>query len=300
MSVRSMATAFIAAWIVAAGAVVAGTPQPAAGGPVDLARRGLRAYEAAIELAEREPEEADRRLREARAAWRAVLGAGQGAGQGTGQATAELHRAIGTASLQLDEPGRAILAFRRAERLAPNDRRIRESLRAARDRVGVRVEPSLERRAASVLLFWRGWIDRVAMLWGAAALWGLGWLAFAVRGRLGTRDRAATAVGVIGLAVSALAGGSLAVERWYELARGDAVIVDAPAPAFRGPSEAVYDRAFAEPLPAGMELRVIERRGGWAQIELRDGRRGWVRLETFEPVRPRPAFGTATGAQPPD
>ena len=246
-----------------------------------LIERGLRAYERALEDATADPRATDANLREARAAWIAARDAGAD--------TAELHRAIGTVSLQLGDAGRAVLALRRAERLDPDDPRIRESLDAAQRRVGARVEPSFERRAAAALLFWRDLIERRTLLWIAAGLWGLGWVLLAGLPIAGRRAAKPLAVGSASLlALSILAGGSLAGAWWYESAGRDAVVVGSAAPAFRGPSAGVYDRAFQQPLPPGTEVRVIERRdgpgGGWWQVELRDGRRAWVRADAIETV----------------
>jgi len=41
---------------------------------------------------------------------------------------------------------------------------------------------------------------------------------------------------------------------------------------------------FAEPLPAGSELRVEETREAWARVRLADGSEGWLAAGSLEPV----------------
>ena len=43
-----------------------------------------------------------------------------------------------------------------------------------------------------------------------------------------------------------------------------------------GPA-ALYDAAFKEPLRAGLEVAIVESRGAWTKIRLRDGREAWLR-----------------------
>jgi hypothetical protein len=43
-----------------------------------------------------------------------------------------------------------------------------------------------------------------------------------------------------------------------------------------------YEPQYSQPLHEGVEFTVIEQRGGWLEIELPDGGRGWVRQQDAE------------------
>lgn len=237
------------------------------------AERGIEAYARAIELAETDRSASNAGLREAIAAWTAALD--------EGEETAELHRAIGTAAMQLGETGRAVLSFRRAERLNPTDQRVRESLAAARSRVGVFTDTSLERRAAAVILFWRGHVARSDLLWIGALCWSLAWVALASRA-LGLRGSVPPAV--VLLAVSLLSFASLGLDELSRRTERAAVVTAAEATGYRGPSATIYEKAFDRPLVEGVEVTIRQVRDGWAEVDLSDGRSVWIRREFIEPV----------------
>ena len=45
---------------------------------------------------------------------------------------------------------------------------------------------------------------------------------------------------------------------------------------------------LAQPLPAGAEVTVLERRDDWTRVALADGTRGWLRDSAMDTVRLRP------------
>ena len=51
---------------------------------------------------------------------------------------------------------------------------------------------------------------------------------------------------------------------------------------------------FREPLPAGTEVRVLERREGWARVAFADGREAWLKQTAIEAVLPEPSIVSAT------
>ncbi len=54
----------------------------------------------------------------------------------------------------------------------------------------------------------------------------------------------------------------------------DAVIVEAAV--LRAADHASAPAALATPLPAGIEVAVVERRGGWSRVTVPDGTTGWL------------------------
>jgi hypothetical protein len=88
----------------------------------------------------------------------------------------------------------------------------------------------------------------------------------------------------ITLALAVVMGGSLAAEAvtLYRVMPG--VIIDASVIARKGNSDA-YAPSFTEPLHAGTEFVMIEKREGWYYIRLADDRTCWVPEKSVGLVR---------------
>ena len=196
----------------------------------------------------------------AAAAYAAVIEAGAN--------SAALQRNLGNALFAAGELGEAMVAYRRAERIDPSDRRVREALAVARGRVRTAVEEGTRSRAEGALLWWRGGVPRAWLAWGGLAGWSVIWLGLLWKARGGPVVVAAGAlVAFVGI-------GSLAAE-WALSGRGEVVVVEDGVVARTGPDEAVYDAAFNEAVREGVEGVVIERREGWSRVRLRSGQEGW-------------------------
>ena len=85
---------------------------------------------------------------------------------------ADLHYNHANALALSGQPGRAVAAYLRAQRLRPHDRDIAAGLSAVRAQTSTLVTNSTSVRVTQVLTFWRGIISRNILLWGAI----LGWL----------------------------------------------------------------------------------------------------------------------------
>ncbi len=254
---------------------------PAAGGPDDdlaLHRQALEAYERAVEAP---PESTVRRtaLRDAVAAWTTLIEGRLAAGEGV---SADLYRGLGNAHLLAGDVGRAVLAYRRAERLDPRDPRVRSSLTYARSLVGTAAPEGGQALAEDALLWWRGLVPRPWILALGLAASGAFWILAALRVARLRRVGTGWLVGAAALAILPL--GSLALEEALGAASGHAVIVGGPADAYNGPNAAVYPRTFEQPLAPGVEARVLEERGEWVRLRLRSGGETWVRAEAVERV----------------
>jgi hypothetical protein len=66
--------------------------------------------------------------------------------------------------------------------------------------------------------------------------------------------------------------------------RRPGVIVAEEVVARKGDSE-TYEPSFQEPLHAGTEWTLVERRGDWFHVELPDSRRCWLPADSVELVR---------------
>jgi len=186
----------------------------------------------------------------------------------------KLYYNLGNAYFLKEDIGRAILNYRRAERLDNADTNIQKNLAFARSRRIDTVDVRTEERILEMLFFWHYdfsiktkflvmcicfaivCISATMMLWRGksaprvvtAAICGLLTVSFLVSVVLETRSRANTICGVI------TAGQVVARQ-------GD------------GPN---YPESFKDPLHAGTEFNLLERRSGWFHVRLSDNSDGWI------------------------
>jgi hypothetical protein len=188
---------------------------------------------------------------------------------------AALHANLGTTRWLLGERGRALAAWLRAERAAPNDVAVRANLALARTARVDRLDGD-EGRGLLARLAVRT-PDPAAV---AAFLmpWTALWLALALRPRAAPRALAAAAVLC---AVGAAAGGTLLATRAAEVEASRAVVVAPSAPARPGPERALRP-AFE--LHEGAEVRVLEARGDAVRVRLPNGLEGWLDASAVERV----------------
>jgi hypothetical protein len=191
---------------------------------------------------------------------------------------AKLYYNLANAYLLKEDLGRAILNYRRAEKLDHSDLNIQKNLTFARARRVDHVETSTQRRVLTTLFFWHYdfslgtkfllasvcfaalcavltlvvWRGRGSVTVVSAVLLGVLWAAFLTSTFVQTRRQAATHPGVI-TALEVVAR------------QGD------------GPN---YPPSFKDPLHAGMEFELIEHRPGWYHIELSDGADAWIPQDT--------------------
>jgi hypothetical protein len=248
--------------------------------PRDLAERAAELINESERLRAEQPEESDRLLDEATRIYQRLS-------DDRSVRSAELERSLGASLLMLGETGRGVLHLRRAERLDPTDRATRESLAYARDQVRSGVTPSVGSRVRAAALWWRGHVPRRVVLGGALASWVLAW-SIAIGRRVRGWRGGGVVIGTL-LGITVAGGGLLGSEFWLDRVSREAVLVEDGVLARNGPSEAVYPPTFTEPMRAGVELRVLERREGWARVELGNGQETWVPADAVEMVTPRPS-----------
>lgn len=201
---------------------------------------------------------------EAIARWRAIL-------DEHGIRSAKLYADIGNAYFLSGDIGRALVSYRRGQRLDAADPAIRAGLEAARKQSGsaAALPTSWQERALS----WSAYVPRREVLWGAALAWLSGWLLLLSRiNGVATPRRLGPTLIVLGL----LLASPLVVSEWLAHSIKDGVITASKAPAYNGPSDAVYQPTFKDGLPPGTEMRLLERRTGWVHVRLSDGRDTWV------------------------
>lgn len=181
----------------------------------------------------------------------------------------------GNAYLRAGQVGRAIAAYRQAQRFRPRDPYLAANLEQALERAG-QAEPSPS--IWDQILFWRNWLGyrevfvamvtmaTVTFLFAAAAvLWpergGLVWFC----------RRAALVPGALTVLLVAVAAYD-----WYRFAGTSHGVVTAAEVVARKGSGETYQPAFTKPLGEGTEFQVVDRRGDWLLIQLPSGPEGWI------------------------
>lgn len=198
----------------------------------------------------------------------------------SGVRNAGLYYNLANAYLLKDDIGRAILNYRRAERLDRSDLNIKKNLTFARGRRVDRVETAAPKRVLETLFFWHYDLSlhtrfllaclgfASLCLCGTAMIWRGRGLASAAVGAL-------SAVLVLSLLVSIL------VEMRRQSGERFGVIVVAAVEARQGDGPN-YPPSFKDFLHAGTEFDLIEQRPGWLHIRLSDDADAWVPEDAAE------------------
>ena len=208
----------------------------------------------------------ENRLPDAIAGWESLVAEGQN--------QPETLFNLGNAYYRNGNLGKAILAYRRAQRLAPRDPDIRANLGFAAQSAGIEL-PARKPLATLLLDFSRAeWLGFGAvcfwLLAGALAVW-IAW----PRARFAVRPAAAVLSALLLLALAGL-GLHRNLERVPE-----GVVMSTGQKVLSSPLET------ATPLlavPEGAIVRMRESRGNWIEVELGETR-GWLPAAALAPVR---------------
>jgi tetratricopeptide (TPR) repeat protein len=188
----------------------------------------------------------------------------------------KLYYNIGNVYFRLGEPGKAILNYRKAERLIPGDLNLQQNLMYARSRCVDKIDPKPRTRVLQTLFFYHYDLSPLTRTVLFVVFFGCIWVCAALHLFFGRRWL--KGVGLVFGVLSLLLAGSLAVEATLQSGPGSGVVLAKEVVARKGDS-ATYEPSFKEPLHAGTEFILIEVRKDWYQIELPDGRRCWIPLE---------------------
>ncbi|MDA1313057.1 MAG: hypothetical protein O2968_06965 [Acidobacteria bacterium] len=186
---------------------------------------------------------------------------------------------IGNAYFRINDIGRAILNYRRAEQYIPGDPNLSQNLRSARESRQDTFEEGQSAQVIRMLLFWHyDFTPRFrSILFGFLSLvfWGLASLRFFRPAWAPTWSLA-----LLGC-LATLFFGSLAVEFTAQASQQAGVLV-APQVIARKGDGLSYEPAFTDPLHAGTEFVQLQARDDWRYIELPDGRQCWVPVDAAE------------------
>jgi hypothetical protein len=199
---------------------------------------------------------------------------------------AGLYYNLANAYFLKEDLGRAILNYRRAQRLDSSDLNIKKNLAFARSRRIDRIEVAAPRRMLETLFFWHyDLLPRTKFLLASlsfAALC-LSGTAMIWLGTSGGRRIRGSAFSPSAFFLCSLLSGvlvfslltSLVLETRRESRTHYGVITAAEIVARQGDGPN-YPPSFTAPLHAGTEFELLEQRPGWFHIRLSDGTGAWV------------------------
>ena len=197
---------------------------------------------------------------------------------GRGAVSPALYFNLGNAYFKSGQQGRAIAAYRRAERLSPRDPDVQANLRFARNQIAN--NPSVRPAA------WQVWLAKLTVNeWTAlavAAFWV--WLALLALGQW-REDWRRKFRGYAAMAgwVTLLLGGCTAAAWSGNYSVKSALVIAQDAAARSGPLE---DSSKTHTLHDGTELTVLDERDDWLQVCDGSQRIGWLKRDTVELLKP--------------
>ncbi len=181
---------------------------------------------------------------------------------------------LGNAYFLKDDIGRAILNYRRAEKLDKSDTNIQKNLAFARSRRIDTVDVKTEERILETLFFWHYDFSIKTKFVVTCLCFAIVCISVTVmlwRGKSAPWIATAAICGL--LTVSFLA--SVVVEARTQAHRVCGVITAQQVVARQGDGPN-YPESFKDPLHAGTEFDLLERRSGWFYIALSDDSDGWI------------------------
>ncbi len=202
---------------------------------------------------------------------------------GAGVENPDLYANLGNAALQAERLGAAVLAYKRALRLDPDHERARRNLAHARALLPAWVPRPQPATWLDTFFFWHTTQSRAersawaALLFAAAAAL----LAVSVLRRSAPLRNLAM--------VPALGWCALLASLALSPALSEEAVVTAPEAVARAADSVHAQLRFSQPLPAGTELRILERRAGWLRVGLANGREAWITASSASPVAPEPS-----------
>ena len=250
----------------------------AAMSPQAVLRQALSDYEAAVALKSPDAGEARRLFDRAADGFHRLID--------TGLSNAALHYNLANAEMRLGRIGRAIVNYRRAERLDPGNDRIQRNLQFARKRCRTPIPPRPLSQFAESVFAWHYRTSMGARLTLALVAYGLFWTLLAV-GRFLTRRPPAVvwSTRVVGLLALVL-WASVGWESYRRSVEVEGVLIADDVVLRKGYGDN-YDPQLDRPLAQGVEVRILATREAadhsmWYYVELPDGKSGYLRKDQCE------------------
>ncbi len=192
-----------------------------------------------------------------------------------------LYYNLGNCYFQLGEIGKAILNYRRAEKLIPSYRRLKHNLASARGRRKDNIEKAQIRSIARTIFFWHSLMSLRTKIVVFSMLFSIIWILLLVK--LFSDKALVRWVLTVCIFFTLVFGASAALEFYARHSVRFGVIVAEETVPRKGPGES-YEASFKEPLHEGIEFRLRDRQAKWFRIELDNGAQCWVHSRYVEPI----------------
>ncbi len=190
---------------------------------------------------------------------------------------ADIHYNKGNASYKLDSYGKSIAAYRRALRLAPRDQDIIANLRFVTEATLDKMDqPKSTEFLREVFFFHYALSAREAETIFVCSYFAAALLATTC---IFHRARFLRWLAALALSLALIFGASTTLRRYRAANPNRAVVVAKEADLHTGPGN---NYLVSLNIHDGAELTVRKSEGGWYQVELADGRRGWIRESLIE------------------
>lgn len=192
----------------------------------------------------------------------------------------KLYYNLANAYLLKNDIGRAILNYRRAEKLDKADANIHKNLAFARSKRIDRVAVKTEKRVMQTMFFWHYDFSLKTRFLVGCICFAVLCIALTVIVWLGRNAPCAVISVIAGIVLLSMLA-SVVVEAEQQAHNVCGVIVARQVIARQGDGQN-YEPSFKEPLHAGTEFDALEQRPGWLHIRLSDGTNGWIMANAAE------------------
>jgi tetratricopeptide (TPR) repeat protein len=193
---------------------------------------------------------------------------------------AKLYYNLANAYLLEGNLGKAILNYRRAEKLDSADANLQKNLAFARSRRIDKVDVKTEKQVLQTLFFWHYDFSLKTRFVLACLFFAIGCMSLTAIVWFGWSAWAKTVAIICAIFVICLAA-SVILETNEKAHKIGGVITANEVIARQGDGQN-YPASFKEPLHEGTEFDLLEHRPGWMHIKLSDGADAWIPENTAE------------------
>lgn len=260
--------------------------------------QALAEFDEAQAIRMEQPGRARQLFRSAAQRFRSIQAVGPHSGStthsGSPIVSGQLEFNLGNCYLQAGDIGKAILHYRRAQRLIPGDPMLADNLSGARSQCLTVIRPTRRSAVLRNLLFWHYQTSRASRTTAAlvlyTAFWGFLILRNATPRRRQSRFDTITAPrlykvsAILSVTFALAAVGSVAADRWTDRNAPAGVVTALDVVVRKGPGDG-FQRLFEQPLQPGVEFTLRQKTArGWWKLELADGKSGWIEARQAELV----------------